>query len=215
MGTSHEDRQTRQLPQGKGPVYGMNDASRRWWNFLDKALRSNGMVPTRADRCCSVLHFLQRASKLGNTGYKGPSHSRTAQKTPSLNHVSDQKWKLNLKKTLDPRAGSPATGKSMARIINLFVEIDLFGTNGNGLEQRVLTRLKKDFEVGSEDWNDVALTRQRTRWTQDSLKTGRPLKSVNTRLWVSWNKFQWNETRRKTSIALFQCTQCTEAYWDR
>ena len=46
---------------------------------------------------------------------------------------------------------------------------DLFGTNGNGLEQCVLTRLRKYFEVGSEDWNDVALTRQRTRWTQDSL----------------------------------------------
>ena len=39
----------------KKPAYGMNDASRRWWNILDKALRSYGMVPTRADRCCYVL----------------------------------------------------------------------------------------------------------------------------------------------------------------
>ena len=34
---------------------GMNDAPRRCWNILDKALRSYGMVPTRADRCCYVL----------------------------------------------------------------------------------------------------------------------------------------------------------------
>ena len=31
------------------PVYGLNDAPRRWWNRLDKFLRSVGMEPTRAD----------------------------------------------------------------------------------------------------------------------------------------------------------------------
>ena len=36
------------------------------------------------------------------------------------------------------------------------------------MEQRVLTKLRKDFQVGSEDWNDVAFTGQRIRWTQDS-----------------------------------------------
>ena len=35
------------------------------------------------------------------------------------------------------------------------------------MEQRVLTGLRKYFQVGSEDWNDVAFTRQRIRWTQD------------------------------------------------
>ena len=38
----------------KRPASGLNDAPRRWWNIIDKALRSNGMVPTRADRCCDV-----------------------------------------------------------------------------------------------------------------------------------------------------------------
>ena len=77
--------------------YGMNDVPRRWWNILDKALRSSGMVPTRADRFCCVLYSLQsRARKLGNTGHKMPSNSRTEQKTLSRNHVSDQKWKLHL-----------------------------------------------------------------------------------------------------------------------
>ena len=32
---------------------------RRWYNILDKALRSYGMVPTRADRCCYVLYSTQ------------------------------------------------------------------------------------------------------------------------------------------------------------
>ena len=41
------------------PAYDMNDASRRWWNILDKALCSCGMVPTRADRCCYVLYSIQ------------------------------------------------------------------------------------------------------------------------------------------------------------
>ena len=69
-------------------------------------------------------------------------------------------------KRLDPIAGSPASGKSVARIINLFVD-DPFGTGGNEMEQRVLARLRKDFQVFSEDWNDVTFTGQRIRWTQD------------------------------------------------
>ena len=40
----------------KKEAYGMNDARRRWWNILDKALRGYGMVPTRGDRCCYVLY---------------------------------------------------------------------------------------------------------------------------------------------------------------
>ena len=41
---------------------------------------------------------------------------------------------------------------------------------GNEMEQRFLTRLRQDFQVGSEDWTDVAITGQRIRWTQDSPK---------------------------------------------
>ena len=65
-------------------------------------------------------------------------------------------------KILEPIEGSPATGKSMAGIINLFVD-DLFGTGGTEMEQRVLARLRKDIQVGSEDWNDVLFTGQRIR----------------------------------------------------
>ena len=63
-------------------------------------------------------------------------------------------------------AGSPATRKSVAGIIHIFVD-DLFGTGGTEMEQRVLTRLRKDFQVSSEDWNDVTFTGQRSRWMKD------------------------------------------------
>ena len=116
-------------------------------------------------------------------------------------------------KTQDPMAGSPAAGKSVAGIINLFVD-DLFGTGGNEMQQRVLTSFGQYFQVGSEDWNDVTFTGQRIRWTQDTPKRAVHLKSVKARE-LSWKKSKWNETRRKTSIALLQCTHCTEACWDR
>ena len=38
------------------PVYGLNDAPRRWWNRLDKFLRAIGLEPTRADRCTYVCY---------------------------------------------------------------------------------------------------------------------------------------------------------------
>ena len=40
----------------KKSAYGLNDAPRLWWNKLDRALRTMGLVPTRADRCCYVLY---------------------------------------------------------------------------------------------------------------------------------------------------------------
>ena len=36
------------------------------------------------------------------------------------------------------------------------------------MEQRVLARLRSDFLVGSEDWNDVTFTGPRIRWITDS-----------------------------------------------
>ena len=36
------------------PVYGLNDAPRRWWNRLDKFIRACGLVPTRADRSYQI-----------------------------------------------------------------------------------------------------------------------------------------------------------------
>ena len=45
----------------KRAAYGLNDAPRLWWNRLDKSLRSYGLVPSRADRCCYIVY--QKGSK--------------------------------------------------------------------------------------------------------------------------------------------------------
>ena len=67
----------------------------------------------------------------------------------------------------DPIEGRPATGNSVAGIVNLFV-YDLFGTGGTEMEQRCPSWTQKtDFQVGSEDWNDVLFTGQRIRWMKD------------------------------------------------
>ena len=66
-----------------------------------------------------------------------------------------------------PIAGSPATEKHVAGIIHLLLMISSEQVELK-MERRVLARPKKDFQVGSEDWNDVTLTGQRIRWINDS-----------------------------------------------
>ena len=86
---------------------------------------------------------------------------------------------------LYPIAGSPATGKSVTGIINVFVD-DLFGTGGTEMErmeQRVLARIRNDSQVGSEDWNDLNFTGQRFHWMTDS-QTGPCIEVMN------WRRFQ-------------------------
>ena len=56
----------------KKPGYGLNDAPRRWWQIIDKALLDCGLVPTRADRCTYVL-------------YDNTSKTRTYQPPRSVN----------------------------------------------------------------------------------------------------------------------------------
>ena len=48
----------------KKPAYDLNDAHRRWFNVVDKELRSCECVPTRGDRCTYVFYFKQQ--KLAN-----------------------------------------------------------------------------------------------------------------------------------------------------
>ena len=52
----------------------------------------------------------------------------------------------------------------MAAIIIIFFVDDLSGTSENEMEQRVVVRVRKDFQFSSEDWNDAG---QIIRWAQD------------------------------------------------
>ena len=147
----------------KKPAYGMTDAHRRWWNILDKALCSYCVIPTRADRCCYVLQSTQTCKPTWN--------KRCSTQVNSTIHISLESRARSegdaaFEKMLDPIEGSPAAGKSVAGIIKLFVD-DLFGTGRTEMEQRVLARLRKDFQFVSEDWNDVFFAEHRIRWMKD------------------------------------------------
>ena len=132
----------------KKPAHGMHDASRRWCSILDKALCSYGVVPTRADRCCYVVYSIQSRDRTWKQNNSTQWHDAAFEIMPGHN------------------AGSPAEGKSVAGIIHLFVD-DLFGTGGTQIEQRVFARLRNDFHVGSDDWNDVTFTGQRIHCMKD------------------------------------------------
>ena len=127
---------------------------------------------------------------------------------------------------LDPIAGSPVTGKSVARILNLFVD-DLFGTGGTDMEQRVLARLRKDYQVGSEDWNDVTFTGQRIRWMKDS-QSGSCIevsqqKAIDELEEIAVERNSNEDlyctpalyTRYRSLPASLQCTRCSEAFLDK
>ena len=84
-----------------------------------------------------------------------PRRLSTVQKKKNSIKPSDRKEADDAyDRMLDPIAGSTATGKTVAGMNNLFLDY-LFGTAGTEVEQLVLATLRKDFQVGSEDWNDV------------------------------------------------------------
>ena len=118
----------------KKPAHGMNDAPDAGGTPVTKHC-----LVTRADRCCYVLSCKQSRERTWNQNNSTHCHDAACEKM------------------LDPIAGSPAAGKSVVGIIDLFVD-DLFGTGGTEMERRVLARLRKDFQVGSEDWNNVTFT---------------------------------------------------------
>ena len=90
----------------KKPAYGMNDAPRRWWSILDKAVCSCGMVPTGADRCCYVLYSIQPRERTWNQNNSTQWHdSSNISAKPRVRTEADAAFE----KIMDPIAGSPAT----------------------------------------------------------------------------------------------------------
>ena len=82
----------------KKSAYGLNDPPRRWWQVVDKALLSYGMVPTRADRCTYILY--DDALKQKELVSIPPHHK------PTSDPVQDA-----LKLLLDPVARNNAKGR--------------------------------------------------------------------------------------------------------
>ena len=132
----------------KKPAYRLNDAPRRWWNILDSALRSYGLVPTRADRCCASVDY----------GKQLPKPAMESSNTFDLEGAVDY--------LMDPVSGNNAKNRQVHGALSLHVD-DLLMTGDDVFEKEIMGRLRKDFQVGSEDKNDCLSVGQRIQWKQD------------------------------------------------
>ena len=133
----------------KTPAYGLNDAPRRWWNILDSALRSYGLVPTRADHCTYVYY-----------GKHLPKSPPTSEKKSS--------------NTFN------AKNRQVHGALSLHVD-DLLMTGDDVFEKEIMGRLRKDFQVGSEDKNDCLFVGQRIQWKHGTSLPTRTLPLTNFR----------------------------------
>ena len=129
----------------KKAAYGLNDAPRRWWNVVDGKLRTYGLLPTRADRCTYVLYANDRRNQA------------------SLMRTGQEKDFDAIGYLLDPVSGNNAQGRYAIGVVCLHVD-DLFMAGNSEFQQKVIGSLKKDFQVGSEDINDVQFVGQRIKW---------------------------------------------------
>ena len=66
----------------------------------------------------------------------------------------------------DPIYGSPSKNQQVCGVLCLHVD-DLFMAGDSEFQRRVVTALRRDFQVGSEDKNDIMFVGQRIRWTKD------------------------------------------------
>ena len=135
----------------KKPAYGLNDAPRRWWNILDSALRSYGLVPTRADRCTYVYY-----------GKQLPKSASISEKKSS--NTFDLEGAVDY--LMDPVSGNNAKNRQVHGALSLHVD-DLLLTGDDVFKKEIMGRLRKDFQVGSEDKNDCLFVGQRIQWKHD------------------------------------------------
>ena len=143
----------------KKPAYGMNDAP---------AVRGYGMLPTRPDRCCYVLYSSQSRKQALEHWVQGA----IAQHNGTKDAFTESHERSEMEAAFEKNAGSHSWKSSNRKIRAKDHQSILWIISLEQVEKKWndagLTRLRKDVQVGSKDWNDVAFTGQRIRWTQDS-----------------------------------------------
>ena len=144
----------------KRPAYGLNDAPRRWWNVVDKALLSYGLVPTRADRCTYIL-YKDEAKRTSTTNSKGLESSRPL---TTIDEAVDF--------LMDPIARNNAQGREVHGFVCLHVD-DLYMGGDDIFVQRVPGGIRKDFNVGSEDKNDIMFVEYAGRIVRSTVRISR------------------------------------------
>ena len=128
-------------------AYGLNHAPRRWWQVADKALLSYGLVPTRADRCTYILFGDPETSISVAKGHP--------QKDLNLEHA--------LELLMNASVRNNSKGRKAEGFICLHVD-DLYMAGSPEFQKPVLSKILKDFNVGSEDKNDLMFVGQRMKW---------------------------------------------------
>ena len=131
------------------PAYVLVEASRRWFNVLDTKLRSYDLVPTRADRCTFVLYAKEARKRPDKTKNQSAPDKEFSQE--------------NIDKLFDPVMGNNAKGRRPCGIACFHVD-DLFMAVNKEFASRILTCFRNDFEIGSEDTNDIDFVGQRIQW---------------------------------------------------
>ena len=131
---------------------------------------SGNMVCFRpADRCCYVLYSETPIKKSPI-----PSSDRSSGNLEKQRFITKEIIDDAIDLLIDPIAGSPARGKKVVGVACLHVA-DLFFTGGQELEKRVLENLRKDFQVGSEDKNDIVFTGQRVKKSEKRIEVDQQL----------------------------------------
>ena len=69
---------------------------------------------------------------------------------------------------LDQIIGSPSRGMDIHGVIDFHVD-DLFMTGDEIFDKEVLAKIKRDFQVGSEDTDNVVFIGQRVRWHKNHI----------------------------------------------
>ena len=96
----------------KKPPHGMNDAPRRWWNILDKALRTCCMIPTRADRCCYVLYSIQSRER----AWEHWGQRAIAQQNGTEDAFTESREQSEMEAAFEKNAGSQSWKSSYRKI---------------------------------------------------------------------------------------------------
>ena len=143
-------------------------------DIIDEALTKYGMVPTRVDRCTYVLHSDSCATRVGvsATGQSARPKERKVHFQESTLSVQphDPLDLATLEKAMehlvDPVTGSPSLNRKVIGVLCLHVD-DLFMSGNDEFHRRVVEGLRHDFQVGSEDKNDILFVGQRIRWILD------------------------------------------------
>ena len=117
--------------------------------------RQYGLIATRADRCTYVMYGQEKKASLKRT--EKEKDKSNLQPLDAIEYL------------LDPIMNNNAQGRRVHGTVRLRVD-DLFLTGDSYFHKTVVNSLRKDFQVGSEDVNDVMFVGRHIKWVTSNSK---------------------------------------------